>query len=233
MEIAVITLGTSNIRRYSQYAFDINRLYCERQGYTYIQYNDVLDHSRPAPWSKILAVKRHLDQFDWIMWIDADAIFFNHDTRIEERIDDSANFIAGKTCGDSWSDAQLPDFVNINSGSFLIRGKCDWSHSLMNRIYSQTECIDHKWWENQALSNIIRENDPEINSKIRILNQHLINGYEHRLYSYFDFSTDQFIIHYAGMSNDDRETCIRVRHKEMQDGKFSGDRKSERMIFNT
>lgn len=232
MEIAVITLGTSHIRRYSQYTFDINRSYCERQGYTYIQYNDVLDHSRPASWSKILALKRHLDQFDWIMWIDADAIFFNHDTRIEERIDESANLILGKASGDEWVDNSLTDYVNQNMGCFIIRGKCEWSANMFDRIYSKTSRIEHKWWETQALSDIILENDPEINSKIRILNQHLINGYEYRLYSYFDFTTDQFIIHHAGMSNDDRESCMRVRHEEMRDGKFSGDRKSERVTFN-
>lgn len=233
MEIAVITLGTSHIRQYSQYAFDINRSYCEKQGYTYIQYNDILDQSRPASWSKIPIVKRHLNEFDWIMWIDADAIFFNHDTRIEERIDETANLVLGKACGDQWIDNSLADYVNQNMGCFIIRGKCEWSVNLLDRIYSKTNRIDHKWWETQALSDIILENDSAINSKIRILNQHLINGYEHRLYSYFDFSTDQFIIHYAGMSNDDRESCMKVRYEEMRDGKFSGDRKSERVTFNT
>lgn len=232
MEIAVITLGTSHIRQYSQYAFDINRSYCEKQGYTYIQYNDILDQSRPASWSKIPIIKRHLNDFDWIMWIDADAIFFNHDTRIEERIDESANLILGKACGDEWSDNSLTDYVNQNMGCFIIRGKCAWSTNLLNRIYSKTNRIDHRWWETQALNDIILEDDSEINSKIRILNQHLINGFEYRLYSYFDFSTEQFIIHYAGMSNDDREYCLKIRHKEMQDGKFSGDGKNERVTFN-
>jgi hypothetical protein len=231
MEIGVITLGNNNVWQYSQYAFDINRSYCEKHGYTYIQYNDVLDHSRPAAWSKILAVKRHINQFDWIMWIDADAIFFNHDTRIQERIDESVNFIAGKACGDSWIDAKSPDFVNVNTGCFLIRGKCDWSYSLMDQIYSRTECIDHKWWENQALSNIIRENNPAINSKIKILDQHLINGFENRMYSYFDFSLEQFIMHYAGLSFDDRLFCLKLRHDEFKNGKFCGEEKANRTMF--
>jgi hypothetical protein len=232
MKIAVITLGTKNISEYSRYSFDINKAYCEKHGYTYIQYNDVIDSSRPPSWSKILAIKDQMSHFDWIMWIDADAIFFNHDIRIEDRIDDSANLILGKASGETWSDNNLPDYVNQNMGCFIIRGKCDWSSNVCDLIYSKTDRIQHKWWETQALNDIILENDPVINSKIKILDQELINGYEYGLYGFFKFTTDQFIIHFAGISNQDRIFCLQIRHKEFQDGKFVGESKKQRVTFN-
>jgi hypothetical protein len=232
MNTAVITLGTKNILNYSKYIFDINRAYCEKNGYTYIQYNDTLDKNRPVPWSKIIAVKNHLDIFDWIMWIDADAMFFNHDIRIEDRIDDSYNLIIGKSCGDTWIDNQSDDFVNINTGCFLIRGKCSWSHYLLDELYSRDDCLKNKWWENYALMQVFLENNYLINNKIKIIEQELINGYENRLYDYFSYSSEQFILHYAGVSTEEKTFCIEERYKEFKDGKFTGDRKKDRIKFN-
>lgn len=231
MDIAVVTLGTDNILDYSKYIFDINRSYCEKYGYTYIQYNNSLDVSRPAPWSKIIAVKKNLNNFDWILWIDADAMFFNHDIKIEDRIDNSYNLIIGKSCGDSWEENET-EFFNINSGCFIVKGKCEWSVSLLENIYSRADCINNKWWENYALMKIILENNYTINSKIKILDQELINGYENRLYGYFSYNSEQFIMHYAGVSKEEKVFCINARYKEFKDGKFSGDGKKDRIIFN-
>lgn len=231
--IAVITLGTSNILCYSKYVFEINRSYCERNKYTYIQYNETLDALRPIPWSKILAVKNHIDNFEWIMWIDADAMFFNHDILIEDRIDENYNLIIGKACGDTWTENNNSDFVNVNTGSFIIRGKSLWSSFLLNNIYSRIDCINSKWWENYALMKIILENNNIINSKIKIIDQELINGYENKLYDYFSYNTDQFIMHYAGISHEERFFCIQERYKEFKDGKFSGNKKCNRLKLNS
>lgn len=231
--IAVVTLGTESILDYSKYVFDINRSYCEKNKYTYIQYNDVIDTNRPVPWSKILAIKKHINDFDWIMWIDADAMFFNHDILIEDRIDDNYNLIIGKACGDSWVENNNPDFVNINTGCFIIKGKSAWSSELIDNIYSRVDCIDHNWWENYALMKIILEKHNNINYKIKIIEQELINGYENRLYDYFSYNTNQFIMHYAGVSIEEKIICIKKRYEEFKDGKFFGSKKIDRIKFNS
>lgn len=231
MNIAVITLGDKNIIDYSKYTFAINQHYCSIYGYTYIQYNKTLDETRPIPWSKIQAIQNNIDNFDWIYWIDADAIFFNHDIRIEDRIDENYNLILAKACGENWVSqnfADKKDFVNINTGSFLIRGKSSWSKFLLDKIYSKVNRLEHQWWENQALADIYLENNSIINSKIKILDQYLLNGTETNFYCYEDFSLEQFILHYAGISCSDREYCLKIRYSEFLNNQFTGQEKLQR-----
>jgi mannan polymerase II complex MNN10 subunit len=45
--------------------------YVDRHGYAFIDASDVLDKNRPPSWSKILAVKKHLPNYDYIFWNDA------------------------------------------------------------------------------------------------------------------------------------------------------------------
>jgi mannan polymerase II complex MNN10 subunit len=46
------------------------RGYVLRHGYAYIDASSSLDPSRPPSWSKILAVRKHLPDFDWVFWND-------------------------------------------------------------------------------------------------------------------------------------------------------------------
>lgn len=45
--------------------------YVERHGYDFIDASDVLDRNRPPSWSKILAMKKHLPNYEWVFWNDA------------------------------------------------------------------------------------------------------------------------------------------------------------------
>ena len=234
MRICAITLGDSKIRSYSKYSFEINQSYCTRHGYCYIQYNDTIDKTRPPAWSKILAIKDQIDNFDWIFYIDADAIFFNHDIKIESFIDVNFNMIISEAVNEQWvkqyySDSK--DFLNINSGSFLIKGKNIWSKFLLDYIYSKTNRIDHHFWENQSLIDIILEQNPIINKKIKLLKQKELNGFEQDMYCYSDFSVFQYIIHYAGMSAEDREFFLKKRHQEFLSGKFTGDQQKNKELL--
>jgi len=78
MNIAIITLGTNNIESYTKFTFSINKRYAENNNYKFIKYDDVLDNTRPPAWSKILALQNNINKYDWLLWIDADAIFNNH-----------------------------------------------------------------------------------------------------------------------------------------------------------
>lgn len=235
MNICIVVIGDSNTHQYSKYSFHINMSYAMKHGYTYIQYNDIIDKSRPPAWSKILAIQNQIDCFDWIFYLDADAIFFNHDIKIESFIDDNFNLILSQAMGEEWVNqhyAENKEFLNINSGSFLIRGKNSWSKFLLDYIYSKTNRVDHCFWENQALVDIILENNPIINYKIKVLEQKWLNGFEPNLYCYSDFSVLQYIIHYAGMSLDDRVFFLSQRYDEFLSGKFSGDKQIQKITFN-
>ena len=44
----------------------------------------MIDKSRIPHWSKIHAVLLHLCEYDFVFWIDADAMFYDQDARIED-----------------------------------------------------------------------------------------------------------------------------------------------------
>jgi hypothetical protein len=43
---------------------------------------------RPASWSKIRAVKHHLQQYDWVFWVDADTLITNSSKKLESLLPD-------------------------------------------------------------------------------------------------------------------------------------------------
>jgi hypothetical protein len=234
MNIAILTIGTNDVKFYSKYVFPINQAYAHKHGYCYIQYNQTLDITRPIPWSKILAIKQQLNNYDWILYIDADAIFFNHDIRIENFIDKQYNLIISKAMGQSWVDKYYlnnSEFVNINTGVFIIKGKSTWSSCLLNYIYDKTDRINHSWWENQALSDVYKENNVYFNSKIKIMDQYTLNGFENFMYDYKEFDNNQYILHWAGMPSYDKEYLAKIRYEEFLNGKFTDTKNHTRFRY--
>tara|TARA_B100001094_G_scaffold177096_2_gene171079 strand:- start:4340 stop:5044 length:705 start_codon:yes stop_codon:yes gene_type:complete len=72
---------------------NINREYCKKNNYTLIIYNEVpkILESRHTSWCKHYYLLKHIEDFDYVMWIDADAFFCNHSIKIEDWIDKSDN----------------------------------------------------------------------------------------------------------------------------------------------
>jgi hypothetical protein len=87
LSIAVATLHTAEIRAYSETVCAINRSYCARHGYDFCEFRELLDRdaaptwNKPAVLSRLLAGGRH---YDYVMWIDADAAFNNHDVALAD-----------------------------------------------------------------------------------------------------------------------------------------------------
>ncbi|THU73513.1 hypothetical protein C4D60_Mb04t23670 [Musa balbisiana] len=51
--------------------------YAARMGYVFVDAGGMVDHSRPPSWSKILAVRSQLPNYDWVFWNDADTMVMN------------------------------------------------------------------------------------------------------------------------------------------------------------
>jgi len=71
-----------------QYTKRINEQYCQRHGYAYVA--DILhDHNqvnRHPHWEKVSHMKRMLVDCDYLLFLDADAIFYGHDLTIENEL---------------------------------------------------------------------------------------------------------------------------------------------------
>lgn len=168
----------------------IKRNMPKKNGYDIFIYHDVLDPSRPAAWSKIIAIQRHLKNYDWLYWSDADSLVMNMSVKLENLIDDKFNLIISREEANG----------NLNTGSFLIRN-CEWSETLLKRIYDLTYFLDHQYWEQAALGYILKI-EPALLEKVKILQQRALNS--HVMYPENPesmFQCGDFVLHFYGECN--------------------------------
>lgn len=64
----------------------INRRYCERHGYDYVVRHDPPRQDRHIVWHKIPMILDELRDCDYLLFVDADAVFYNHELKIENEL---------------------------------------------------------------------------------------------------------------------------------------------------
>ncbi|KAJ1451070.1 hypothetical protein M885DRAFT_29345 [Pelagophyceae sp. CCMP2097] len=110
------TAGASTVRyqqvaAFSDAALANKRAYAEAHGYALVVADVEPDARRPAPWHKLLAARDALQSYDWVMYVDGDALFANGDARVEcaHLLDDAYDVVLAE------------DWGGYNTGVFLIR----------------------------------------------------------------------------------------------------------------
>ena len=89
-------------------------IYCNLHNYDFIYIKETMDKDRKAHWTKLLALKKHLKDYDWIFYSDADAHIMNFDKKLE-------NFV--KAFGRDKNTFLIisRDNVCLNSGNFFLK----------------------------------------------------------------------------------------------------------------
>lgn len=189
-KIAIVSLYNEGYKHIGQYSDKNKTRYAKKHNYDIFIYHDTLDTTRPVPWSKILAIQKHLSDYDWIYWSDADSLIMNMNIKLESLIDDTYNMVISKEEANG----------NLNTGSFLIKN-CEWSKKLLQRIYDQTYFINHEYWEQAALGYILKI-DSALLDKVKVLKQRALNS--HVMYPECPgsmFQRGDFILHFYGEWN--------------------------------
>jgi hypothetical protein len=162
--------------------------YTELQKYDYIHDESVYDKERHPSWSKIKLLRKYLPSYDYLMWIDADAMFTNHTKRIEELLP----FMSDKECM-----LICEDDSGINCGVFLIKNT-DAALKLLDDIWACNEHHNGDLWEQDALKDIF----PNVKENIKILkygDNGFFNSYPVEIYKDHYWKKDDFIIHFASV----------------------------------
>ena len=110
----------------------INRKYCEKHGYDFKVLHNIHPNTRdlhPA-WSKLPHMCDILSDYDYVVWIDGDAFFCNHDQKIEDWVTDQ-DITVGIDPGD-----YVPgqDF-RVNTGLMIIKNT-DWFKAYVKLLCS-------------------------------------------------------------------------------------------------
>jgi mannan polymerase II complex MNN10 subunit len=129
MNIAILSLYTDAHAPLNAITAPSKQRYADRWGYTFINHFGTLDESRPPSWSKILLIQKYLKDFDWIYWIDADAMIMNPAIALETYLRDYDLVISQKRSNSHFGNFQL------NASSFFARNR-PWTHQFVDTVYA-------------------------------------------------------------------------------------------------
>lgn len=184
--------------------------YASRHNYSYIDASLLLDANRPPSWSKILAVRHYLKDYDWILWIDADTLITNPSIRIESLLprDRELDLIITK------------DQTGYNAGMWLLRNSA-WSLKFLDRWWAMDSFIrrrpgDTKSGDNDALKHLLgKMSRGESRAHVGVVPQCCFNSYlwvgsvrnrwrylwNPRSFQLGLYQQGDFILHLAGIRN--------------------------------
>jgi len=184
MKIAILTLvvGDDYIKR-MHYSNLSKKEYCKKHSYTFIDDTSIIDKSRPIAWSKILLIKKYLHLFDYVVWIDADAMILN----MEHKIEDKIHFTEKKDiCVTTVSGM-------INTGVMIIKNSLN-SLKILENVYSREEFIHDGNWEQSSFIYIYENNMENCRKHIKVCEEETFFLQCYLL----DLKCGAFIIHMAG-----------------------------------
>lgn len=139
--IAIITAYTDKIKwdNYGKCDYgdlaSINHIaYANKHGYTYIKEIVTSEEDGWHPtWIKISILRKYLEDFDYIVWIDADAIFYNQDIKIEDLVEGEVDLVIPKMEEDRNSNKV---WTHTTTG-FMVWRNSTWSSSILQHMHQE------------------------------------------------------------------------------------------------
>ena len=122
--------------------------YAARHGYDLVLSTEPIAPERPPAWQKIAMVRRLLDSYEEVLWVDADAIFLDISQDVADLVRPGKDLYLVEHVWEGGSAR------SANTGVFLIRAT-DWSRSFLDRVWAAEQWVDHPWWENAAILDML------------------------------------------------------------------------------
>jgi hypothetical protein len=195
MKICLVNLTTKEILD-DVYLANLNKKkYCEKYN---IDYRFYLGRAskRHAQWDKIQCVLQNLSEYDYIIWMDSDAVFNNFDVSIIDIINNNQEYDA-LFCSDvCYSEGQ--NHLLVNTGVMVFKNS-QWSFDILNKVWNSVsdysienlkkhsyEGFPHE--QGKLCEELIREDE----SKFKIFPSSVFNQHPN------SSNNQTFVIHHMG-----------------------------------
>jgi hypothetical protein len=204
------------------------RVYCELHNCELLVANDFVDKSRPPAWSKLIAAKMYLKNYDYILYLDMDMVILNMSVSIVNFINYARSHSGNKNIdiimGQDWS--------GPNTGAWIVRHS-NWSIQFFDNAWKlgevmvQPKATDGKSYPFQYEQRVFHymlatdvwtkrklpayPKSAEVNEHFFILPQCAVNSYSIHPLEYranrFDsqYVPGDFLIHFPGKSPKNKE----------------------------
>jgi hypothetical protein len=183
-----------NIRCYGDINYNINKLYCEKYNLSIILSNEKKYSNRHSAWERLPLLIDNISKFDYLIWIDADAFFYNDADNIIDIINNNinVNFIFSNDIGNN----------NINTGFFIVKNS-EYSIDFLTKWAYDEELYKNNpyplWWDQGVLINMFNNNILDIKQNSIQLNYAVLQHFTEN-----DKLDKTYIFHLAGRSKDIR-----------------------------
>ena len=167
--------------------------YAKKWDYDFVEVKESWDDSRPYAWTKLLAIPDLLDKYDFVFYVDSDALILRDD--IDVATIAHTDF--------AWPVGPVNGRICPSAGIMAIRSS-ESSKKLFDLAYCQNDLIYNGWWEQAALMRILQYEDPrdherhwsEFNlDKLQIGITELDSSWNSTIQ---EFAIDPIIRHFAG-----------------------------------
>lgn len=195
MKVCLIMFYDDKIKNYGEINYKINSKYCEKYNLDIILANEKRYNNRHSAWERLPLMIDNILNFDYLIWVDADAFFYNDANNIVDIINENknVNFIFSNDIGNK----------NINTGIFIVKNT-QYSIDFLTKWAYDEELYKNNpipgWWDQGLL--------------IHMFNNNILNIQENSVtYGYGDLqhfrendklNGKSFIFHLAGLSSDIR-----------------------------
>jgi hypothetical protein len=123
--------------------------YAALHGYDLRLSTQLLAPDRPPAWSKIALVRELLERYDEVLWVDADAIFVDISKDMAELVRPDKDLYLVEHV---WEENEA--WRSANTGVFLVRST-PWARRFLDRVWAAEQYVDHTWWENAAVLDLL------------------------------------------------------------------------------
>lgn len=203
MSIHVMTLAYGDVP-YATFSIDINSAYCKRHGYafTVIRPDEPPLSDRDPVWYKVKGVRDGLAGHSHILFLDADAYFFDFERRIEQLIDETMRPDDLVVVGNDAQDREVCwSRDSANTGTFLVRSG------------AEATALFQEWWDLP-----LHRPDWGVTWPFEQggFQRHIFHKYRDRIhlvpYHHLNGRDGMFIRHLVHMPNGQRRTILESEH---------------------
>ena len=222
-KVAIVTMYDDKIATYAHLSALINSMYAAKYGYEMVTIRKRISDRAPQ-WDKVLAVKDVManDAHEYIMWIDADAIFSDFNTDLVEKIIKPS--MTSETdmiiCDDSCNKKKelLDGSFFPNTGTFIFRNT-EWSRQFLDLWWENPGTKKFKkYHEQDQLKNMYEENALDLQKKLKLLPARTMNSCFEEIPNSKNITVkkgDTFIIHMMATDNTIREKYFKNRYRAL------------------
>jgi hypothetical protein len=203
-KIAVICLAIGeDYRKSLSKCLDSKREYCLKHGYDYFEFHEECwNRDRPIAWSKVPVWKDFCkkNEYDYIWISDADVYITNMDIKLEDHIlpllpANKDLLITFDSCG------------HVNTGNMIVKPSA-WSINFFQKVWDQTDCLYHIWWENAAVTKLLGTCPEDVEHVVITDKAYLFNAYIQGLPNMRLWLPGDFLVHFAGVYDPDEMNVL-------------------------